>query len=301
MLPSPSSLSSSKAASQMPETSLTWEQHWCQRLDQAFDRLQGLIQAHVAVLQGVPAEAAALWGCSEDNEHDLIEQHAHHRAQSGQPMKPLPVLIRDQPVWCQAYEKAYRRAELKRYPANTPFVVRRASGGHALGAWHPSGTWIYAWYVDESDVNAPDHYGFTLSQNLASRISVKRLHNEWYELNPARFVPHAVWDNAEDNGLDGIAATLNVPANDLAHWCAHACWEPVPLSLSWQYLADFNGFVGYQPEWSDHLEEALVFTAADRLNEDPDAQMAQAVGEFVAVQCDASGRPLASCCASSIP
>lgn len=271
----------------------TWEAEWQHRLDEAFGHLERVIGAHVATVQGLPPHLAALEGLTEEEAiaGDVIERYARHHAHTGRPLRPLPVLIQDQPSWHAPYVDAWRKAELDGHPDDALFVVRRASGGHALGAWHPSGQWIYAKYVDESDVNAPDYYGFTLDTARATRVTEQEVTREWSPLNPASFVRQALWDHPDENGLASIAETLQVPRADLDLWCEHATWEPVPLALCWQYLADFNGFVGYRAEWSEHLSDALVFSVKERRDNNPDAQLAAGLGAFIRVQTDEQGQP----------
>jgi hypothetical protein len=182
--------------------------------------------------------------------------------------------------------------------ASEQFVLRRVvSGGVVVGSYHPAIGPVFWEFVDNSDCNAPDHFGLTTDIEGAHRFRSEQV--------PFRNFEAHIWScneeegevtQGEPGGEDYSTFTADIPGGDFASlarqagvevgdivgWFWATPWIEVPAPAKAYFLRDLNGVIGYRPEWTEWLGDAAVFSSAElEDHEDLDTMMARALGEFV--------------------
>lgn len=174
------------------------------------------------------------------------------------------------------------------------YVARQIAGGAVVVAGHhPVLGAVYWSFTDEADVNAPDHYGLTLHLDDAHRfrpghVRFARFHSAIIECNSQRY------DCDEAGGLYEVevgsddfhlvAGDTDVGADAVLAWFKRAVWVECPAPQAVRYIADFNGYVGYRPVWTERLSQALRFSQEEIEDDgDLDVALARTVAELVDV------------------
>lgn len=188
--------------------------------------------------------------------------------------------------------------------ARPEYVVRQITrGAVVVASHHPVLGAVYWSFTDESDVNAPDHYGLTTDLDSAQRFHPGRVpymhfHTAIRECNTRE----VIYDNASGQyeGEVGcgdfhlVASDTGFDANALLSWFERAVWVECLAPPLVRYLADFNGYVGYRPVWTEQLSEALRFSQGEiEAKDDLDVLLACDLGEMVAGAEAAHGGTLA--------
>lgn len=183
-----------------------------------------------------------------------------------------------------------RRARERKYVAR-----RTVSSAVVVAARHPVVGLVYWRFVDESSVNLPDHYGLTTSIDLAYRfkagaVPFVRFKNEIHDRNTMEGVgghddEYGPYDVVIPTGdFRSIAGSAGLEAAALRQWFEGASWVECPAPPVIRYIADFDGYLGYRPVWTDRIGEALRFSPSDLGDEDDlDVQMARSLAQFVEV------------------
>lgn len=180
-----------------------------------------------------------------------------------------------------------------------PLVCRRVvRKGVVIAALHPLAGPVYWDFVDESDCNAPDYYGVTddldsatifksgyyLGRSFLSFRSnclkdLSESEDVWNEeLDDFDFIESYSWR------VQKLAEKARCTPKELTAWLHAATWVEYPAPLKIYFLRDFNGFLGYRPEWSEHVADALHWSR-DKLadKDDLDVELAHACGHFVPI------------------
>lgn len=173
------------------------------------------------------------------------------------------------------------------------YVVRRViRSAVVVAAWHPAAGAIFWRFTDESQVNCPNHYGLGTDIDRAYRFrpgctnfssfagqildpnTVLRLVDHDHEYGPFEV-------DAPDGDFALIASTTGLDANDLLLWFHRAIWVECPAPPTIRYLADFNGYLGYEAVWSDDLSDATRFSESEIESGELDTELARRLGEFI--------------------
>lgn len=178
-----------------------------------------------------------------------------------------------------------------------PLVCRRVMrNGVVVAALHPIAGPVYWHFVDESDCNAPDYYGVTddldsatvfksgyylgrsflsfRSNCLEDLSESEEVWNE--ELEKFDFIENYSWNVVK------LAENAGCTPKELIAWLNRATWVEYPAPLKIYFLRDFNGFLGYRPEWSEHVADALHWSSEELADKDDlDVELAHACGQFV--------------------
>ncbi|MCM3609524.1 hypothetical protein M4D49_29040 [Cupriavidus pauculus] len=188
--------------------------------------------------------------------------------------------------------------------ARPEYVARQIMrGAVVVAAHHPVLGAVYWSFTDESDVNAPDHYGLTTQLDSAHRfrpghVPYANFQTAIRECNTRE----VIYDNASgqyegDVGCGDfslVASDIGLDANTVLAWFERAVWVECPAPHLVRYIGDFNGYVGYRPVWTEQLSEALRFSQGEiEAKDDLDVSLACASGEMVAVAEAAHGGTLA--------
>jgi hypothetical protein len=153
-----------------------------------------------------------------------------------------------------------------------PLVCRRVvSKGVVIATLHPVAGPVYWSFVDESDCNAPDYYGVTENLDSATVFKSGYYHGRSFLSFRSRCLEDVseckdVWDEeSEEYGFEKkyswpvktLAEKAGCTPGEFATWLYNATWVEYPAPLKIYFLQNFNGFVGYRPEWSEHAADAL--------------------------------------------
>lgn len=185
--------------------------------------------------------------------------------------------------------------------ASEQFVLRRVvSGGVVVGSYHPAIGPVFWEFVDNSDCNAPDHFGLTTDIEGAHRFRSEQV--------PFRNFEAHIWSCSEEEGEvtqgepgdeDYFTFTADIPGGDFASLARQAAvdvgeivgwfwatpWLEIPAPAKAYFLRDLNGFIGYRPEWTDRAADATVFCAVELEDaEDLDVVLAKKLGEFAPLE-----------------
>lgn len=183
-------------------------------------------------------------------------------------------------------------------PADTePLVCRRVvRKGVVVAALHPVAGPVYWHFVDESDCNAPDNYGVTDDLNFATVFKSGYYHGRSFLSFRSECLcdlseTEEVW-NEEAHDFDltekycwdvkRLAEKAGCTPGEFTNWLYKATWVEYPAPLKIYFLRDFNGFIGYRPEWSEDVENALRWTRKELADKDDvDVELARSCGNFV--------------------
>jgi hypothetical protein len=185
--------------------------------------------------------------------------------------------------------------------ANDKFVLRRViAGGVVVGSFHPGIGPVFWRFIDNSDCNAPDHFGLTRYIDGAHRFRRGQV--------PLRNFEAHIWSCNEEQGevtqgepgdenyctfiddipggdFASVAQQAGVEVGDIVRWFSTAPWIEVPAPAKAYFLRDLNGFICYRPEWTDRAADATVFCAAELGDaEDADVGPAKKLGEFALLE-----------------
>lgn len=182
-------------------------------------------------------------------------------------------------------------------PADEPLVCRRVvSRGVVVATLHPVVGPVYWRFVDESGCNAPDYYGVTDNLELATVFKsgyyegssfqsfrsscldgLSETQYDWDERQGAYdFIEKYCWE------VRSLAAKAGCTPDEFTLWLLKAVWVEYPAPVKIYYLSDFNGFVGYRPEWSENVEDASQWSGKELADKDDvDAELARSIGHFV--------------------
>ena len=176
------------------------------------------------------------------------------------------------------------------------YVARKIThGAVVVAALHPLIGLVFWRFSDESEVNLPDHYGLTTSIALAHRFKsgcvpyehfkseIRERNTEWREVNdPEEYGPVDAEVGCGDFAY--IAGETGTDADLLVSWFHTAVWVECPAPPVVNYIADFNGFIGYQPVWTDNLADAMRFSQHEvEAGDDLDVSLARALGAVFVV------------------
>jgi hypothetical protein len=178
------------------------------------------------------------------------------------------------------------------------FVLRRVmSGAVVVASFHPVIGPVFWAYADGADCNSDDYYGLTTDIDDANRFRPG-------EVGIASFLNRIWWDNHEeddaeikgpDSGetliypievptgcFEWLARHAGTTADAIARWFNSALWVEYAAPAKTLFLKDFNGFVGYLPEWTAYPQHALTFSRSELDDEDDmDVELARGLGKFV--------------------
>lgn len=195
--------------------------------------------------------------------------------------------------------KAARATCLSAVEVEEPLVCRRVVGkGVVVATLHPIAGPVYWYFVDESDCNAPDYYGVT--GDLQSATVFK---SGYYRGNSfLSFRSNClsglsetgeVWDAEleEDHDIENycweveeLAEKAGCTPDEFAGWLSKATWVEYPAPLKIYFLRDFNGLIGYRPEWSEDVKDALRWSRKELTDkDDTDVELARSCGNFVPI------------------
>lgn len=176
-------------------------------------------------------------------------------------------------------------------------VVRR---GVVVAALHPVAGPVYWDYTDESECNAPDYYGFTGDLNCATVFKTGYYRGSsfqsfrsyclnglveddelWVELmDDVKYVPSFNYSG----GVNELAKKAGCTPDEFVSWLHQAVWVEYPAPMKLYFLRDFNGYLGYRPEWSTRASDALHWSRKELAEEDDlDVMLARQLGRFVPV------------------
>lgn len=180
-----------------------------------------------------------------------------------------------------------------------PLVCRRVVGnGVVVATLHPVAGPVYWRFVDESDCNAPNYYGVTDTLELATVFksgfyrgrSFASFQSSCLE---ALYEAQYDWDEKQSTSdvverysweVRSLASKAGCPPAEIARWLRKAVWVEYPAPLKIHYLSDFNGYIGYRPEWSEDVEDALQWSPDELADKDDmDVELARSCGHFVTV------------------
>lgn len=168
--------------------------------------------------------------------------------------------------------------------STTQFVARHVTrGAVVVAAVHPDIGPVYWTFIDESDVNAPDYYGLTTEIADAHRFHPGHVTYATFKSEILRCNTSPQGDSETACGdFDSIAREAGLDPESLLSWFLRAKWLECQAPPVTRFIADFNGFVGYRPVWTENLHEAARFSQHEiDSNVDPDISIARAVAEFV--------------------
>lgn len=177
-------------------------------------------------------------------------------------------------------------------------LMQTVVGGVHVCASHPVLGPVYWSVYDNSDVGLPNEHSLTTSLEHALRLPAA-WREHWLYGTKYRYFTADLWNDVEnkrfelcgppprdedfecfDNGLhyfitrlsgglSALAHQANQTADELLEWLGSASWADVPAATSARYLKDMNGFIGYEPVWTDDPNEALEFSGDEELDMDP--------------------------------
>jgi hypothetical protein len=176
-----------------------------------------------------------------------------------------------------------------------------------VAAQHPTLGQVYWYFVDESDCNAPDHYGLTLHVDLAHRMLPGWRSDQWTKAEGDIFMcnvresmtrdvdcelfgppkpgadEHAldVWYIELVGDMADMAEAAGGTSDEFLAWVDSAKFLDVVVEPQTLYLQDLNGFVDYKPEWTDASERALTFSQPAVLGGDDEFEPLTRLGTFV--------------------
>ena len=178
-----------------------------------------------------------------------------------------------------------------------PRVCRRVERtGVVVATLHPIAGPVYWSFVDESDCNAPDFYGVTGDLDFATVFKSGFYRGDSFlsfrsECMSDLSETVEVWDQelGEDDYVESycwqvhkLAEKALCTPEQMAIWLHKAIWVEYPAPLKTYFLRDFNGFIGYRPEWSTHVDEALHWSREEIADKsDSDVYLARRCGNFV--------------------
>jgi hypothetical protein len=189
-----------------------------------------------------------------------------------------------------------------------PFVCRRVvSKGMVVAALHPVAGPIYWNFVDESDCNAPDHYGITDRLESATVFKSGYYHGRSFDSFKSCCLEDLVeyeelW-NEEKEDLDFItkyswkvqdlAAKAGCTPAEIAAWLRSVTWVEYPAPVKVYFLQDFNGYLGYRPEWSENVADALHWSRQELANKDDlDSELALSLGQCIPISQAMNMKPI---------
>lgn len=182
-------------------------------------------------------------------------------------------------------------------PVDPSFVLQRTQQGVVVSATHPALGRLYWSFISGADHNAPDYYSIT--QELDTALLLPYGWREKGHLAQHRsHVSKTICDEAEYQGvqcakdvmyLGGMLGNLQKRSGqspaEFASWLEVATWADEEAPACVQYLTNFNGLIGYAPEWSADAADALQFTEAEvgagEDADDLDVMLAARLGKFV--------------------
>lgn len=176
---------------------------------------------------------------------------------------------------------------------NEPMVCRRVvRSGVVVASLHPVAGPVYWYFVDESDCNAPDHYGVTGDADMA-----KVFKSGFYRggsFNSFRSdcltgLYETDWDDDAESyhteydwQVNDLAAKAQCEPEEFVQWLQTTTWVEYPAPLKIYFLEDLNGFLGYRPEWTEDVSDALHWHSSEVDDKDDlDVEIARSVGHFV--------------------
>lgn len=171
--------------------------------------------------------------------------------------------------------------------------------GVVVAAQHPVLGPIYWTYCSNADCNAPDYYGLT--DCLDSAMVFKSGCYGW--LNFSSFKSKCLeefscdaeeqWDVSLEEYIYvyeysletvGLAIKAKCTPSEMHKWLHEAIWVEQPAPVKIYFLSDLNGFVGYAPEWTENVQDALSWSRHMLADEDDlDVVVARSLGKFIPV------------------
>ncbi|WP_175816899.1 hypothetical protein [Burkholderia diffusa] len=178
----------------------------------------------------------------------------------------------------------------------TEYVARKVTrGAVVVAARHPVVGLIYWWFLDESEVNYPDHFGLTTNIELAHRFSPRNVPYERFRSAILECNTEEGWEGHEDEygpfevtiaagDFRSLAKAPDIDPDALLEWFEHIPWVACPAPPTVHYIADFNGYLGYRAVWTDNLAQATRFSHSEiHDDEDLDVSLARTLAELVTV------------------
>lgn len=177
------------------------------------------------------------------------------------------------------------------FSKDEPLVCRRVlRAGVVVASLHPIIGPVYWDYIDNSDCNAADSYHFT--NNVSNAMIFRSQHYRGHTFSSFQWgvigscYEDADWD--DDNTappaswqLKELSQKAGCTEHEFQTWMEKTVWVEYPAPVTIAYLSDFNGFLGYRPEWTRDLHEALQWPQSTVHGDDLDAELARTVGELV--------------------
>lgn len=172
-------------------------------------------------------------------------------------------------------------------------ILRRVvTQGVVMATLHPIIGPLYWTYCDQSECNAPDGYGLTTDIDLAH---VFNRFYEQYEMRAAfleNWTNDLEWDHLYDENGNEISVINDWQTVELAKlaktkpeafvdWVHDTEWVEYPAPYKIWFLEDFNGFVGYRPQWTNDPKKALKFSLSEIDEDGLDVMLAKRLGRFV--------------------
>ncbi|WP_426172434.1 hypothetical protein [Pseudoduganella sp. R-34] len=161
------------------------------------------------------------------------------------------------------------------------YVCRRViAKGVVVASLHPVIGPVYWDYCDESDCNAPDHYGLTDNLRNAHVFSTReRSYSYIAEFTRQILECNVEYDDEEYGDLEDedyrweerrtfswtfseLARKAQCTVEEFVTWVGTTLWVEFECPPRVEFLRDINGFVGYRPEWTQNLDEAMTFDSS---------------------------------------
>lgn len=162
-----------------------------------------------------------------------------------------------------------------------PLVCRRVlRAGVVVASLHPIIGPVYWDYIDNSDCNAPDAYSFTNNVSSAMIFKTQQYRGHTFESFRRGVIgscsaPPSSWQ------LKELSRKAGCSEDEFQTWMEKTVWVEYPAPVTIAYLSDFNGFLGYRPEWTRNLHEALQWPQSTVHGDDLDDALARTIGELV--------------------
>ncbi len=151
------------------------------------------------------------------------------------------------------------------------FVIRRViSNKVVVGSDHPILGTIYWVFSDNSDCNAPNHYGLTNLINAASRLESEWRKDPWHRFRNFTSLVDGYdyeYDETAENpdnsilvltdALLSMAELAKQTHKDFLTWWKKADWSDRAAPDKSYYLEDINGFLGYKCQWTEYASQAM--------------------------------------------
>lgn len=158
------------------------------------------------------------------------------------------------------------------------YVCRRVvTRGVVVASLHPVIGPVYWDYCDESDCNAPDHYGLTDDSTSAHVFKSGWYFGHSFNSLPREIIECNVEHDYDAFGTPGeddhrfeertwvswmfqeLARKAHSTVDEFVAWVRKTQWVEFECPPRIRFLRNINGFVGYRPEWTYDIQEALTF------------------------------------------